>query len=266
MGHFTANNLVNNADKAALLYNNKRKADDITLEVAGESISAKTEEKLLGLQISSSMNWKAHIELLKKKMSQKLGILRRLKSKIPGSKLEIVAQAFFTSVARYGIAVYFKPRLYNDPMCGEQDKLQVIQNKMFRLLTGTKIEDKVRVEKLAKDLNQMSMNQMSCYHILVETYNIINFETSMKIRNKLLPNNPHSTRLTVPLFKKDSCRSFSYYAAKLWNLLPLEIRSNGMPKSGLDKRAEDSRLNSFKTEIKKWILGTDESPPGVPFR
>ena len=88
----------------------------------------------------------------------------------------------------------------------------------------------------------------------------------MKIRNKLLPNNPHSTRLTVPLFKKDSCRSFSYYAAKLWNLLPLEIRSNGMPKSGLDKRAEDSRLNSFKTEIKKWILGTDELPPGVPFR
>ena len=55
---------------------------------------------------------------------------------MPGSKFVMFAEALFTSIARYGIAVYFKPRLHNDPKCGNQDQLQVIQNKMFRLLSG----------------------------------------------------------------------------------------------------------------------------------
>ena len=33
VGHFGANNLVNNADKAALLYNNKGKGEKITMEI-----------------------------------------------------------------------------------------------------------------------------------------------------------------------------------------------------------------------------------------
>ena len=49
-------------------------------------------------------------------------------------------EALFTSVARYGIAVYFKPRLHNGPKWGNQDQLQVLQNKMFRLLSGKKVK------------------------------------------------------------------------------------------------------------------------------
>ena len=61
--------------------------------------------------------------------------------------------------------------------------------------------------------------------------------------------------------------SFLFQFTFSWGKIFIEecVTSFRKPKSGLDKRAEDSRLNSFKTEIKKWILGTDESPPGVPF-
>ena len=183
-----------------------------------------------------------------------------------------MAESLFTSVARYGIAVYFKPRLHNDPKCAQQDQLQVIQNKMLRLLSGKKIKDRVRVERLAKDFNQMSMNQMSSYHVLLETYSIINYSLSKQIREKLLSLNPNSTHLRVPLVKEDSCRSFSFYAARLWNILPLSIRIKGMPKTGLDQKAETARLNSFKSEIKGWILGKQnkngsiQTLPGVPFR
>ena len=65
-------------------------------------------------------------------MNQRLSILRRLKNKVPQDKLRIIAGAIFTSVARYGIAVYSKPRLHLDPMREDMNKLQVIQNKMFR--------------------------------------------------------------------------------------------------------------------------------------
>ena len=46
----------------------------------------------------------------------------------------------------------------DNPKCGNQDQLQVIQNKMFRLLSGKKLKDKVRVEKIAREFNLMSMN------------------------------------------------------------------------------------------------------------
>ena len=118
-----------------------------------------------------------------------------------------------------------------------------------RHLLGTKIKDKIRVEELAREFKLMSMNQMSCYHTLMETYNIINFGSSKKIRDKLLPVKTNSSHLRVPLFRKESCRSFSFYAARLWNKLPLNIRIKGMPKSDLDQKSEKTRKRrvSLKT-------------------
>ena len=263
VAHFSANNLVNNADKAALLFNNKGKAETITMEIAGEELKSKEHEKLLGIRVASDMGFKSHIESICGKMNQRLSILRRLNNKIPREKLRIIAGAIFTSVARYGIAVYSKPRLHSDPMSEDTHKLQVIQNKMFRLLTGKTLLDKERVEDLGKKLAMMSINQMTCYHILTETFNIINYGASEKIQTKLLPRSSTSSSLTVPLCKKSSCRSFSFYASRLWNTLPIGIRSRAMPGHLIknNPKAELNRLNNFKKEIKKWIWSG-----GVPFK
>ena len=63
--------------------------------------------------------------------------------------------------------------------------------------------------------------------------------------------------------------SFSFYAARLWNILPLSIRTKAMPKSEQVK-SEKARLAWFKAEIKNWILGRNKNGvatlPGVPFR
>ena len=263
VAHFSANNLVNNADKAALLFNNKGKAETITMEIAGEELKSQEHEKLLGIRVASDMGFKNHIENICGKMNQRLSILRRLNNKIPREKLRIIAGAIFTSVARYGIAVYSKPRLHSDPMSEDTHKLQVIQNKMFRLLTGKTLLDRVRVEDLGRKLAMMSINQMTCYHILTETFNIINYGASEKIQIKLLPRSATSSNLTVPLCRKTSCRSFSFYASRLWNKLPVDIRARAMPASLIknNPKAELNRLNNFKKEIKKWIWNG-----GVPFK
>ena len=165
-------------------------------------------------------------------------------------------------MARYGIAVYFKPRLHSDPTCEEQSKLQVAQNKMFRLLAGKKSTDRVRVEDLAKQCNMMSMNQMASYHVLLETYNALNHGSSEKIRDKLKPTSEHSRNLTVPLFKKSSCRSFCFFSSRLWNTLPSDIKTRALSKeSYTDKEVHSKKLCAFKRDIKKWILDG-----GVPFR
>ena len=260
--HFSANNLVNNANKAALLYNNKGKAETICIPIAGENLKSKESEKLLGVQVASDLSWKYHIDYICSKMNQRLGILRRLKNKVPQDKLRIIAGAIFTSVARYGIAVYSKPRLHSDPLKEDLHRLQVIQNKMFRLLAGKSLLDKVRVEDLGKKFNMMSINQMTCYHTLTETFNIINYGASEKIQTKLLPKSDTSTHLTIPLCKKTSCRGFSFYSSRLWEQLPVEIRVKAMPKAFINNtKGEKLRQNTFKKEVKKWIWNG-----GVPFK
>ena len=108
------------------------------MEIAGEQITSADSEKLLGLHFSSAIDWKIHLDKLISKLNQRLGILRRLKPKVPQDKLRIIGEAIFTSVARYGISVYMKPRLHSDAACEELNRLQIVQNKMFRLLAGKK--------------------------------------------------------------------------------------------------------------------------------
>ena len=59
---FGSNNLVNNTDKAALLYNSKGKSGKISAQIIGnEIINSTYSEKLLGLHINSDFQWNTHI-------------------------------------------------------------------------------------------------------------------------------------------------------------------------------------------------------------
>ena len=104
---FSANDLVNNADKAALLYNSKGKGEEITVEnVGGVRLKSKKSDKLLGLHINSNFEWNTHVDKLLITLKQRLGMLKRISTKIPRHKLKIFAESIFNSKIRYGIAVY----------------------------------------------------------------------------------------------------------------------------------------------------------------
>ena len=130
---FSGVGLVNNADKAALLYNSRRKGTEITIEdVGGEYLKSKEAEKLLGVTISSNLDWKTHVDSLCKTLKQRIGLLRRIKYKVNKDKLHIIAEAIFTSKIRYG-TVYSSPRLEEDEAENSDiQKIQVLQNDMLR--------------------------------------------------------------------------------------------------------------------------------------
>ena len=57
ISYFESNNLVNNSDKAALLYNTKGKGGHITIEnFGGEKLMSTNSEMLLGLHVNSNFN------------------------------------------------------------------------------------------------------------------------------------------------------------------------------------------------------------------
>ena len=71
--------------------------------------------------------------------------------RVPTDKMRIIAEAIFNAKLRYGIAVYYKPRLkVEDDKCTVQEPLQVLQNDMLRELFGHKRADKINMEKLRK--------------------------------------------------------------------------------------------------------------------
>ena len=159
-----------------------------------------------------------------------------------------MAESIFNGKLRYGIAVYFKPRLKEgDEICTSQEPLQVLQNDMLRAMFGHKRADKVNMEKLRKDQGMLSVNQLACYHILIETFNILKENSSPQIEEKIRPRD--NTRYNMRSNGKGdlhiidkplkSCTGFTYMAGKLWNLLPDEIRT--------------CEEDPFKVKIKAWI-------------
>ena len=73
--------LCNNADKAAIIYNSKGKHHDVEMEIGGEILKSKEFEKLLGVKISSSLDWSKHVDDLCYTLKQRLGIIARITSK-----------------------------------------------------------------------------------------------------------------------------------------------------------------------------------------
>ena len=221
--------------------------------IGGENVESKESDKLLGLQVSSKLNWKLHQEKLCITLRQRLGLLRRIKCKVPKEKLIIIAEAIFTSKIRYGLPVYYRPRITEeDSSCKSQEAIQVLQNDMLRMVAGYKRSDRINMRELREKFRMMSVNQLACYHILMECRNIILKNASKQVKDKMLPTNQKSGYelrsekrgdLKVLTNPKKSCQSFSYFATKLWNLLPEDIRSKTKPLQ-------------FKTAIKPWIFRT----------
>ena len=74
-----------------------------------EKLVFKKSEKLLGLNIASDFNWKTHCEKFASQLNQTVGMLGRMRFRLPVDKLLMVAEAIFNSKIRYGCSVYLQP-------------------------------------------------------------------------------------------------------------------------------------------------------------
>ena len=248
---FESVKLCNNPDKAALIWNSKGKHKEMEMKVGGEVLKAAKSEKLLGIHISSDLNWTSHVEKLSSTLKQRIGQLKRIKHKRKKEKLKIVAEAIFNAKLRYAISVWSNPKYEFNHMEQSMDsniaKLQVIQNDMLRVLEGHTRKKHINMEALRKRIKMFSVNQMSVYHVGMEMFNIINHSSSEFLQRKMkIEKSGYSLRrqedgqVRVPEKFKKSCTGFSQNGPKLWNYLPSDIRTT-------DKKSV------FKAKLKNWI-------------
>ena len=125
-------------------------------------------------------------------------------------------------------------------------RLQVIQNDTMRLQVGKRKSHSNKL-KVRKELQMMSVNQLSVYHVAIEMFNIINnksFESpyeEMKLESRGYGlRGLEEGKVKVPNKGKKSCNGFHYMGPKLWNFLPRHIRKTTI-------------RNIFKDKLKDFI-------------
>ena len=132
---FRSNGLVNNADKAAVLYNGKGKSESITVEnVGGEDLVSTYSEKLLGLHINADFGWSTHIDQLSIELKKRIGVLRRIRKRVPKEKIVIIAEAIFNSLIRYGAAVFLSPSMIRKILTWKKNQKILLPFKHFRTI------------------------------------------------------------------------------------------------------------------------------------
>ena len=57
-------------------------------------------------------------------------------------------------------------------------RLQVVHNDLLRLIEGKTRTNHTNMQKLRESIKVMSINQLSCYHVAMEMYNVINHSSS----------------------------------------------------------------------------------------
>ena len=127
-------------------------------------------------------------------------------------------------------------------------KLQTLQNDMIRIIKGYRRSDHVNMKDTRQSMNMMSINQLSCYHILLEVQKIMFRNSSEQLKNKLVQVQESGyalrsqSRGDLVIAQKPSrgCAGFTYFGPKLYNRLPKEMR--------------DTRESGpFKRKMKKWV-------------
>ena len=143
----------------------------------------------------------------------------------------ILMQMFqFNYQIEYCSSVYLsdKVRISEDAKLTKELKdLQKKQNQMLRTILNFKIRDKVCVKNMLQETNNLSINQMVCLQIIMDTWKAIklNIHCIKKYFETF-----KSTRMEGLLKADEDPSSFIGIAAKLWNMAPTRVRTTNLYK------------------------------------
>ena len=136
-----------------------------------------------------------------------------------------IVQSLWFSKLRYGLQLCAVTRSNeNDPKNSNMKELQYAQNRMLRLLDGSRIKDKKSIQSLLQKFKVPSVNQLACEIRLMEAWksrNIQSYPVSIQTESKP-DSNRELRQSSVRQYDETSrtrigANSFHTSTAKLWN-------------------------------------------------
>ena len=213
----------------------------IDIRINDIHISNVSTHNLLGIDIDSALTWDAHIEKLCKKLSMRIGVLRKLRPLTPLNILKLVYNAIFLSVIDYCCTVWGNTSKSN------LQRIYKLQKRAGRVILGVDITFPSRC--LLTTLHWLPIDFRINYFIAVQTFKILHglapdYLNQFSYVSEMYPFNTRSAsnaNLYVPTFKSAAGqRSFTYRAAINWNNIPFSIRNT-------------ESLSLFKTHLRNYL-------------
>ncbi len=228
----TDNKLTLNVKKTkCMLFSSKRKQTKVKkpmeIKILGEKVEVVPEFKYLGLWFDSTLSWGTHIDKICAKVSQRLGIVRRIRNCLPQQTCCMLVQSMVLPILDYGSVAWSN--------CSDTLglRLQRLQNRAGKLILRCPYRTP-SVEVLSR-LNWPSIRQKENYQIAAMVYKWYNGQVPPYLLSLFTPTikiHSHNTRLSKSngVFiqatgNNFATRKFSHRAGVLWNSLPEQVKS-----------------------------------------
>ena len=224
-----ANRLTLNPHKiqALVLTRSKQKLQPFLLSLNNIFIEIRQSVKYLSIHLDSTLNFTSHTQMVERRVSTAIGILCKLKSMAPVKILLSVYYAIVFPHLMYGIL------LWGCSSKNNLHKLQMLQNKCLRIIEGWQLKQKL--EPLFIKFEIFNIDQLLNFEIakfmflyqrnkLPQLFN--NYFSYIKVITSRQTRKADKDDLYLPLYKtKRAQKSIKYVGVKIWNDIPLKIRT-----------------------------------------
>ena len=234
-----SNGLVANPTKTTLLFLNHGKLEEqeLSIKIGKVNITKVSNAKLLGITFDDDLKWNSQVYGkggVLSCLNQRLFVLRRLKNFVNREALIKVANSIFVSKIRYGLQLIGKVRLSNDDTTqGDIEAIQMVQNKMVRLINGCRLLDKISTKRLLNNVNMLSVNQINAQIKISEVWKAEHVPNHpLKIEKVNHESSACKTRSVTNGDLKEFGKSnivqstFISDASRVWNICPDEIKNS----------------------------------------
>ena len=236
--------------------------NDMEIVVDGKLVTESSSEKLLGLVMNNNLTWKNHLygdgenTGLIPQLARRLGMLKRLAKFMSKEKLAYFSSGIFYSKLSYCLPVFgnifgldtYKEenRRYFSYTVKDNDKLQVLQNKLNKLLTNA--DHNTPTAELLDQTGSLSVHQMIAYQTVVATHKVVKsgkpayIAAKMTVRQNNLDTRQGAGAVLPPAYNKLNLarEGFIYRGAKIYNKLDATLRT-------------ETKLEKFKSGARDWV-------------
>ncbi len=136
--------------------------------------------KHLGMQVENTLRWNAYIDQLVKKLSSKIGTLRRVRHTVPPTTLLQLYRSIVVPQFDYGDIVY------ESCIQNNLDRLQKMQNQAARIISGS--SHRTYHNDMYADLNWLSHKNRCLIHKCIIIYKCLNGMAPQYLNDKITCN------------------------------------------------------------------------------
>ena len=242
---------INDGNTKVMLITGKRLPskinEEMTLTIKGTELELVPSAELLGLEIDSELSFTFHVEKLCEKLSQRSGVLKKIRSCLPTKQRLFYCNTMIRSALHYVSSIYTS--------CDKENLRRVfkLQKRAARVISNA--NNQASSLKLFNSLQWLPFYEEVKIAKCCVAYKRIKGEVPLYIEDSLRLNSQQHSRVTrysninfiCPKFNRvtEGGRSFAVPTCQLWNSLSLDLR-NAVSLESFNNIIEISYLKSSR--------------------